>query len=215
MSKIHILLEWLIAICIISVGYSGWAITIPEDAEASGSFNAYPVIRAEEYIEYGSIVFSRGQSVSIGNNGATADDTNLVLNRGIILIPVTLKANCFSSAVFADDCMTIDLTIQLVSNGSVNTVFLGWFNTSQSCDIGEDSGIVNGNPSTAAPSYNAQTGELTLSQKLSWDESVTDAQTFYIAVDLEIKANSALSVEQIFNSMGTPQISIKTYVKNS
>ena len=224
-NRLHILIEWLMVICMISVGFSGWAITMPsEPILTEGSMNTYPVIKAEEFIEYGSVVLTHGDygfigdSVVVDDGGANFGSSGLILsNNGSLIIPVTLKSECFSDELFSNNRMTVEIILQLTNeNGSVNKVFLSWFTLTQSIEV-EETGIVNENDSDVKPTYNSQTGELKLTQSLSWNDDLTGNQDIYVYVNLALEGevSNPKNIDQIFSTLKNPQVNIKTAVKNS
>ncbi|MBQ8416502.1 MAG: hypothetical protein IJX13_06370 [Clostridia bacterium] len=51
LKKLQMIVALLMAINIVSVGYSAWSITFPTVDTHSGSFDSYPVIKTDEYLE--------------------------------------------------------------------------------------------------------------------------------------------------------------------
>lgn len=70
------LIAILMSLNIVSVGYATWAIAGPSTSEAGGSFDSYPVIKSDEYvqltgieasfIDFGNYVYSEGVAQTQG-----------------------------------------------------------------------------------------------------------------------------------------------------
>lgn len=121
------LIAILMSLNIFSVGYATWAITGPSTSEAGGSFDSYPVIKSDEYvqltgieasfIDFGNYVYSEGAEQTQGafvnvSDGQLIDknDDGLLDQSATVTLTYTVKE--------AIDNMTIETELLFGKNNT-------------------------------------------------------------------------------------------------
>lgn len=207
-TKLHIILEWLIIICMINVGYSSWAIVMTSEAGATLSMESYPLINADDFVTIGDVSFDYGR-----NSQHNANELNL--NSARITIPISLKAACFNSALF-DNKMGIELTISIIgSDGKVEKDFLLSCDLSESADM-KETGITNSENSL---SFNETTGEVLIKQNLTWEDGVTaEDKIVYAYMNLVLtpgESGEEITVRSVFEELSGATLQVEAIVKDS
>jgi len=206
----HIVLEWLMIICMINTGYSIWSITKIHEDSLTSSMESHPVIKADDYVIIGDVNFDYGRNSQHNTN-------ELNLNSARITIPISLKSECFNSTFF-DNKMGIELTVTIVgSDGQVKKDFLLNCYISESTDT-KETGIKNSENSI---SINETTGDVLFKQNLTWEDGVAvedEDKIVYAYVNLVLKPGDngeEIPVRNVFEELSGATLQIKAIVKDS
>lgn len=137
LKKLQMIVALLMAINIVSVGYSAWSITFPTVDTRSGSFDSYPVIKTDQYLilQQPTIPFTEfcnyipdGETEETGGFMMTDDinaDGYLDVIQAVTIPFKLVVQNGYvqDTDIFTNECMQLEITVSFGKDSTESTAF--------------------------------------------------------------------------------------------
>ena len=228
LKKLQMIVALLMAINIVSVGYSAWSITFPTVDTHSGSFDSYPVIKTDEYLKLSTTIpftefcnydpdpTNTDEDGALDRSDVTgafmmkaanADGYLNVSQSATILLNLQPGPKYQGNTVFKNDLMQVEITVSFGENSTESALFFD--NVTKSIAV---TGVPGSSTAKSFKVEQTDRGTLLITGQLNIPSTV-DLTTGAFELSLFLTANEAFDNALFENGATAKNLIFSTVVK--